>query len=83
MEPSAELLGILSMLNLLLTLSVIIGARSDRRRLSELEAALLQHDERIHDASRLINRVDGTVSKMDDNLRMVLNRMMRDLNTRT
>lgn len=101
-----ELTIALSALNLVLTLSVIIGARSDRRRLRELEAALRQHDERlarvetaaervpthddlakiyerINDTSRLINRVEGTVSKMDDNLRMVLDRMMRDLNTRT
>jgi hypothetical protein len=39
--------------------------------------------ERVNDTSRLIHRVEGTVSKMDDNLRMVLDRMMRDLNTRT
>lgn len=96
----------LSALNLVLTITVILGNRGDRKKLAELESALRRHDERlacvetaadrspthddlakiyerINDTSRLIHRVEGTVSKMDDNLRMVLDRMMRDLNTRT
>lgn len=56
-------------------------------RLARIEAAARSHPthddlakiyERINETSRLIHRVEGTVEGMDNNLRLVLSRLVRN-----
>lgn len=60
-------------------------------RLARIEAAARSHPthddlakiyERINETSRLIHRVEGTVEGMDNNLRLVLSKLVRNFDTR-
>lgn len=59
-------------------------------RLARVEAAARSHPthddlakiyERINETSRLIHRVEGTVEGMDNNLRLVLSKLVRNFDT--
>lgn len=59
-------------------------------RLARIEAAARSHPthddlakiyERINETSRLIHRVEGTVEGMDNNLRLVLSKLVRNFDT--
>lgn len=85
----------ISGLNLALTVAVIIG---NRRRVDDLEARLAHvetltersptHDDlskiydRINEDSRTLHTIAGAVGRMDDNMRMILSKIVRIPDTR-